>query len=322
MGVTWVTDELSGDTHARPMAPKQHRLANLSRKQFGLVQRRQLLEIGFSSSGVCRAARRGEIARFLPGVWRVTSAPKCWEQCSLGAVLSAGEPTVASHLTSAHLQEVLPRIATAIEITSPRSSAGRPGIITHRCSLQDAEMVNVRGIPCTSIYRTLVDLCASQPQSISEQALDAALRMDRVSYERLCDYAKDAASRSMRGSRNLQRLLDARGSDEALSESEAESVFGRLLPKGGFPRGIRQAPRPGFRGGRVDFYFPDQDVVIEIDNRRFHAGRIEQKRDKRYDNELNLHGKRVLRLIWEDLSTDEPYVLDVVGRALGIRPLF
>jgi very-short-patch-repair endonuclease len=183
-------------------------------------------------------------------------------------------------------------------------------------------MVNVRGIPCTSIYRTLTDLCATQPEHLSERALDAALRMDRVDYERLRDYAEEAASRSVRGSRTLMRLLRVRGSDEALSESEAESVFGRLLRKGGFPRGIRQASRPGVRGGRIDFYFPDQDVVIEIDSRRFHAGRIEQKRDKRYDNELNLRGRHVLRLTWEDLTTDEPYVLDVVGRALGIKRLF
>ena len=81
---------------------------------------------------------------------------------------------MVSHITSAHLQEVLPRTAAPVEITSPRSSAGRPGIITHRCRLQDVEMVNVRGIPCTSIYRTLADLCASQPEPISEQALDAA----------------------------------------------------------------------------------------------------------------------------------------------------
>jgi predicted transcriptional regulator of viral defense system/very-short-patch-repair endonuclease len=281
--VTWVTDDLQDSIHALKMGTRHTRLAYLSRKQFGLIQRAQLLRIGFSPSAICRAFNRGELARFLPGVWRVTSAPRCWEQRPLGAVLWAGEPAVVSHITSAHLQEVLPRAVDPVEITCPRSSAGRPGIVTHRCRLQGAEMVNVRGIPCTSIYRTLADLCHSQPEHISEQAVDAALRMGRVGYERLRDYADEAATRSVRGSRTLKRLLRARGSDEALSESEAESVFGRLLRKGKFPQGIRQAPRPGVRGGRIDFYFPDQDVVIEIDSRRFHAGRIEQKRDKRYE---------------------------------------
>lgn len=62
--------------------------------------------------------------------------------------------------------------------------------------------------------------------------------------------------------------------------------------------------------------------MIEIDGRRFHAGRREKIRDKRYDNELIVRGKRVLRLTWEDLTTSESYVLDLVRRALGIQPLF
>lgn len=304
------------------MASKQQSLANLSRKQFGLVKRSQLLEIGFSSSAISRAARRGELAGFLPGVWRVTAAPRCWEQRPLGAVFWAGELSAVSHITSAHLQEVLPRTVTAIEITTPKSFARRPGIIAHRCKLKPEEIVIVRGMPCTSIYRTLVDLCATQTQCLSEQALDASLRMGRVTYERLRDYAMDAALRSIRGSRLLKQLLGARGNDEALSESEAESLFSRIMRKGRLPQGIRQAPRPGVRVGRVDFFYPDHDLVIEIDGRKFHAGRIEQKRDKRYDNELNVGGQRVLRLTWEDLTADEDYVLDVVGRALGIKRLW
>ncbi len=113
-----------------------------------------------------------------------------------------------------------------------------------------------------------------------------------------------------------------RGEEEAMSESEAEGRFCRLMRKGRLPIGQRQAPRPGARGGRLDFHYPEQNLVIEIDGRRFHSGRREQLRDKRYDNELNIGGKRVLRLTWEDLTRDEAYTLDVVGRALGIRPLF
>jgi very-short-patch-repair endonuclease len=304
------------------MSTKQHRLANLSRKQFGLITRAQLLEIGFSSAAVHRCFLRGEIAHFMPGVWRVTSAPRCWEQRPLGAVLWAGAPAVVSHITSAFVQEVLPRQAAPVEITTSKSTAGRPGTTVHRCRLRPDERVNVRGIPCTSIYRTLVDLCGSQPQHQSEQALDAALRMGRVGYDRLCDYAKDAASRSVRGSRMLNSLLTARGTDEALSESEAESLFARIMRRGDCPIGIRQVPREGIRGGRVDFFYPDQNLVIEIDGRRFHAGRREQIRDKRYDNELIVRGGRVLRLTWEDLTTSESYVLDLVRRALGIQSLF
>jgi hypothetical protein len=45
-------------------------------------------------------------------------------------------------------------------------------------------------------------------------------------------------------------------------------------------------------------------------------------RDKRYDNELNIGGNRVLRLTWDDLTSDPSYTIDLVARALGIRRLF
>ena len=304
------------------MRNKNHLLAQLSRHQFGLVSRPQLLDIGFSSSAITRARERGELAPYLPNVWRVTSAPRCWEQRPLGAVLWAGEVTVASHITSAFLQDLLPRAAAKIEITTIRWPDKRGGIVIHRSTLESTDMVNVRGIPCTSVYRTLVDLSATQPVPLVESALDTAIRLERVTFDRLRAYGEAAASRSAKGSALLKQLLSVRGEEEAMSESEAESRFCRLMRKGRLPIGQRQAPRPGARGGRLDFHYPEQNLVIEIDGRRFHSGRREQLRDKHYDNELNIQGKRVLRLTWEDLTHDGAYTLDVVGRALGIRPLF
>lgn len=112
-----------------------------------------------------------------------------------------------------------------------------------------------------------------------------------------------------------------RGDDEALSESEFESSFGRLMRKGSLPMGERQVAREGVRKGRVDIFYPEQNLVTELDGRKWHSARREKKRDKRYDNELNIEGKRALRLTWEDMD-DEAYTLDLVARALGIRRLF
>ena len=304
------------------MGTRHHLLAELSRRQFGLLTRQQLLNIGFSSSAITRAWERGELAPYLPNVWRVTAASRCWEQRPLGAVLWAGEVTVASHITGAFLHELLPRVVARIEITTTRWPTKRSGIAIHHSSLDPTEMVNIRGIPCTGIYRTLVDLSATQPIDVVESALDTAIRTERVTFAQLREYGDSSSSRSVRGSALFKRLLSVRGEDEALSESEAESRFCRLMRKGRLPIGQRQAPRPGTRGGRLDFYYPDQNLVIEIDGRKFHSGRREQTRDKRYDNELSIGGKRVLRLTWEDITRHEAYTLDLVGRALGIRPLF
>ena len=240
----------------------------------------------------------------------------------MGAVLSCGPVTVASHLTGAHLHEMLPRRTGAIEVTTDRCPKRRSGIIIHRAALEPVEIVIIQGIPCTSVARTLIDLCATQPEMLCEIALDAALRMRRKSLEHLRAYVETAQSRSLPGRAVLRALLEQRGDDEALSESEAESIFARAMRKGKLPIGQRQAERPGLRNGRVDFFYPEQNLVIEIDGRKFHSGRREVKRDKRYDNELNIGSKRVLRLTYDDLVHDEAYTLDVVARALGIQRLW
>jgi len=240
----------------------------------------------------------------------------------MGAVLSIGGGTVASHITSAYLQGLLPRASAAIEVSTDRSPGKRKGIVVHRNNLSANDIVKVRGIPCTSIYRTLVDLCASQPDLRSETALDAALRMERVNFDRLCAYADEAASRRIKGSSALRRFLSARGEEDALSESEAESLFTRIMRRADLPIGERQTVREGIRNGRIDFHYPQQNLVIEIDGRKFHAGRREKVRDKRYDNELNIGGKRVLRLTWVDLTRDVAYTTDLSARALGFKRLF
>ena len=253
-------------------------------------------------------------------MWRVTAVPICWEQRPKAVVLWGGAGTVASHLTSAYLLDLLPRRAGPIEITSDHSLAPRPGIKIHRCALGAAEVVQVRGIPCTSVSRTLVDLCHTETIETAEKALDAALRTEKVTHTQLCEFVERAAARSVRGSATLRPLLAVRGDDEAMSESDAESAFARVIRKGGLPLGQRQAPREGVRNGRIDFFYPEHNLFIEIDSRKWHSARREKKRDKRYDNEINISGRRVLRLTWEDLEHDEEYVLDVVGRALG-QPL-
>lgn len=166
-----------------------------------------------------------------------------------------------------------------------------------------------------------MDVCLDTDEAMCEAALDAALRTGRVLLVDLIEFVEEAAARKVRGSASLRRLLEVRGEDEALSESELESRFGRLMRKGELPMGERQASRKGVRNGRVDIFYPEQNLVIELDGRKWHSARREKKRDKRYDNELNINGKRVLRLTWEDMD-DEAYTLDLVARALGIRRMF
>ncbi|CAN5752261.1 hypothetical protein BH20ACT23_BH20ACT23_19670 [soil metagenome] len=240
----------------------------------------------------------------------------------MGAILWGGNLTAASHLTSAFIHRLLPTRTGPVEVTSDHRLRNKPGIVSYQNRLERADIVAVRFIPCTTVERTLVDLCHTCSESLAESALDAAVRAGSVSLDTLNDYVAHAAKRNVRGSVVLRRLLSVRGDDEALSESEMESLYSRVMRIGSLPMGERQFPREGVRRGRVDIWYPGQNLVVELDGRKWHSSRRELKRDKRYDNLLNVSGKRVLRLTWEDLTEDREYTLDLLCRALGIDPLF
>jgi very-short-patch-repair endonuclease len=295
--------------------------ARLSRDQYGLVHRKQLLALGYSESVIKTGLRKGEFVWQLPGVLRATCVPRCWEQRPLGVVLWGGDLTAVSHLTSAVIHGLVSLRTGPIEVSSDHRLRQRAGIVSYQNRLDRSEVVTVRFIPCTTVARTLVDLAHTNPGT-AEIALDAAVRMGSVSLEALNEYVELAATRKVRGSAAFRRLLSVRGEDEALSESEMESLYGRVTRMGSIPMGERQAPREGVRKGRVDIWYPEQNLVVELDGRKWHSSRRELKRDRRYDNLLNISGKRVLRLNWEDLTLERDHTLDLLRRALGLRPLF
>ncbi|MGH2791597.1 MAG: hypothetical protein ACRDJ0_11560 [Actinomycetota bacterium] len=86
--------------------------------------------------------------------------------------------------------------------------------------------------------------------------------MNLTSVESLERYVEEATSRKVRGSASLRSHLSVRGNDEALSESELESEFARVMRKGSLPIGERQASREGVRKGRIDLAYPEPGLEI------------------------------------------------------------
>ncbi|MGH2774396.1 MAG: endonuclease domain-containing protein [Actinomycetota bacterium] len=180
-------------------------------------------------------------------------------------------------------------------------------------------MTLVDNIPALSVERTLLDMCESIETSTCEIALDAALREGLAKIDELRALVRMASRRRLGGVRTLRELVDVRGADEALSESELESRVFRLLRGAQYPLPQRQVPVDlNDRRGRVDFFYPEARLVMEVDGRRWHAGRKSENRDRRRDHSLVLGGKRVLRFTWEDIVREPEYFLEVVGEALGL----
>ncbi|MGH2699885.1 MAG: endonuclease domain-containing protein [Actinomycetota bacterium] len=172
----------------------------------------------------------------------------------------------------------------------------------------------------TSPARTLLDLCG-EDHNQAEAALDAALRLEAVTFDGLTDILEFGGRHRISGTSLLRRLLSVRGEEEAMSESELESSVVRVLRRALLSLPQRQVRVEWEKCHRLDFVYPEQNLIIEVDGRKWHSSKERFQDDRRRDNAAMIRGQRVIRLTWEDVTRDEAYVVATVRAALGIQRL-
>jgi very-short-patch-repair endonuclease len=212
----------------------------------------------------------------------------------MAAVLAGGPGTVLSHHSAAALWDLradrrgeLPHIS----VPGRRGHPGTPRVVIHRPeALGEADFTRRRGIPVTSLERTLVDLALF----LRDADLKAALREAEFRYR--LDLAElrrglDGHPRSRKHAR-LRRLLDEWVPGIALTESELEALFLELCARARLP-----LPSPQVRLGRhrADFLWPAARLVVEVDGYEGHRGRIAFTEDRVKDRRLVARGYVVLR---------------------------
>ncbi|MGH2828417.1 MAG: type IV toxin-antitoxin system AbiEi family antitoxin domain-containing protein [Actinomycetota bacterium] len=298
-------------------------LAHLSRIQFGALSRAQLLDIGFTSPSLRRAVQRGDLIRVLPSVYRVASVPVTLGQRQMSGILWAGPGAVLCNGSAAQVHGLTGNRFNRIEIATTRRLSPRPGLaLRRRLILPGDPEYRVGPLPVTSPARTVLDVCGSGGADEAEVVLDAGLRLEVVTFDELTAVLALGARHRIPGTALLRRLLGVRGEEEAMSESELESLFIRLLRRHGLPVPLRQVTVEWDRCHRLDFHYPEHDLIVEVDGRKWHASKQRFQGDRRRDNEALLNRCRVLWLTWEDVAHDEAYVLATVASALGIVGLF
>ena len=111
--------------------------------------------------------------------------------------------------------------------------------------------------------------------------------------------AEQLAQQSGRGAAVLARITS---DGVAPTRSELEGRFLKAVLRARLPR-----PEVNTRIHRhqVDFLWPEQRLVVELDGWRFHGHRLAFERDRVRDAELQLRGYTVVRFTWRRLR-DEP----------------
>lgn len=286
-------------------------MAEIAELQRGCLTRAQLRAAGISDAAITRLMRADRLVRIHPGVYAVRPLVSVPFASETAALLACGPNALLSHASAAGLWGLRSLSLEPIHLTiASRRHRRLAGVRAHRTAHLLPRDVRVEeGLPVTSPARTLLDQAVTLTSRELERELDEALNVVRIVTPAELE---DVLARTERrpGVPLLRRLLAAR-TTATITQSEAERGFLRLMRTGGLPEPETQVKLKGFT---VDFLWPQQRVVFEIDGYRFHTSRSAFDRDRRKDQTLKAAGfdpNRVSR----DQVKHEPLV--VLAHAAG-----
>jgi very-short-patch-repair endonuclease len=234
----------------------------------------------------------------------------------MAAVLACGTGALLSHVSA----------GSSWGLTRPASGFGpcdvgvftahrirRPGIrVRRKIRFVPSDRAEVRGIPVTAPGRTVVDLAAILAGRELEQVVARAEREGLVT---LGDLSSMLVRHRGRPGIPLLRALLNTGQSPALTRSEAEERLLGLIREARLPMpetNVRIDPY------EVDFLWPADGIVVEVDGFRFHASRARFESDRRRDMDLATRGIHVLRLTWRQITTEPLATVAQIAQALAM----
>ncbi len=281
-------------------------------------------DFGVGARGIRQLVRAGGLLHVRRGVYQrpgpTTTSTVTDLVLATAPLLAPG--TVISH-TSAALLHGLPTEAALchrVWTIRTRSHGGPSGVVrASDARVSDDEVVEIRGVPVTSLARTVIDLARTRPFDWGVAVADAALRHG-LTREELEDAAVRAAGVPgiVRG-RSVVRFADVR------SESVGESRSRALMRQQGLPDPELQEEVwfGGVLVGRPDFRWRDHRTVGEFDGKAKYGALVPSGRtaadvimaEKDREERFREAGWWVVRWGWHDLA-------DASALALRIRRAF
>jgi predicted transcriptional regulator of viral defense system len=287
----------------------EEELARIASAAHGLVTRSELLRVGVTDDEIRWRLRSGGLIRVHRGVYRVGHRAPSVEATYLAAVLAAGEGALLCGRAAAHLLALVKGTAPIPEVVA-RTQRRIEGVRTHRARSLDArDATTVRGIPVTTVPRTLVDIASV----LSFEALARACHEAGVRYATTPKAVEAVLARRPNnpGAKKLRRVM--RG-DVHVTLSKLEARFLELLRAEGLPLPITNRPAGG---RRVDCRWPEQRLTVELDSYRFHNSRHSWEQDRRREREARARGDDFRRYTYGDVLEQPQVMLHELGDRLA-----
>jgi hypothetical protein len=151
--------------------------------QHGVVARRQLLELGFSSRAIDHRVAKRQLRPLYRGVYLVGRPGLTQHGRWMAAALACGTRAALSHHSAAALWQIRPP-SPAHHVSAPLDHR-RPGIVIHRRALGEDQTTRHHNIPVTSPACTVVDIAPALSRSELEGAVSEADKLGLIDPEAL-----------------------------------------------------------------------------------------------------------------------------------------
>jgi very-short-patch-repair endonuclease len=265
--------------------------------QHGVVSRAQLLDLGYSRTGIKRRLDKRRLHRVHRGVYAVGHTRLTARGRWMAAVLACGPGALLSHLDAAALHD-LRRIGSGrVHVTAP-GRHNLPGIRCHwaRAPLHPDDSDEIDGIAVTSLARTYLDIAERLTLQRLIEALEAGERQNKLDIGAVRAVMDRSPGRL--GRRPLTNALDQLGDDPAWLQSGAETAFRDLVRAHGLPEPEYNV---SVEGEVVDAVWRAHRLVVEVDGWNYHRGKRSFADDRRRDRALVRAGWRVVRFTAADV---------------------
>lgn len=236
------------------------------------------------------------------------------------------DSAVVSHLSAAALWGLpLPsRLPSKIHLSGYKCHRGRANdaVARHSIAVPETDIVEIDGVLCTSLVRTVVDIALLESEALAVMCADAAVRKcvtesagrnpdrqvaEKKAAEFILELRRQTARRS--GRRGVRQARFVVGFANWLSESPGESLSRLRMHQIGLSAPELQVEVSGLgpMPFRLDFLFRDKRVFGEFDGRSKYAADPDAARrqilaeKEREDAIRAVTGWRCVRWQWKDI---------------------
>jgi hypothetical protein len=285
---------------ARKNQSVERKIERLATRAKGIVTRRELLGAGVSDDEI---RHRMEIGALLPeyrGVYRVGHRAPNFESSYMAAVKARGEGALLSGMAAVYLLGLIKGKPPPPEVIAPTQRKGA----RHSASICRNDGTTWRGIPVTTIPRTLIDVAPR----LSEDELARVCHEAGVLHKITPAMVERLLGPNTPGAAKLRAVMHG---DAKVLLSKLEKRFFERLRQAGLPL---PETNKSASGRRVDCRWPDHKLTVELDSYAYHNSRHAWQQDHERQREAYARGDAFRSFTWHDVFEEPgPMMRELTG---------